>query len=250
MCIFSGKIENVRATRIFSRATNKEAQFVAYSMSMTSKSEVAMILPIPVKPGTGDKAVTFVNLKDCPKLFSMLESGFPKPPTKNTRSRSLAAPANSVEKKLEVQQVGSFEASYVPTIKDFSRLDERFRLPNGTWEQLPTYKGFGFVVFKFKKGENKPHPMAFQFPRANPRKLFFPTVHIHDGKVHEKAKFDHVLYAQWPEGEAPLLFGWKESQGQAESFVRIAQTKKLVDGNAHVYRKSMRGMLKNADVLV
>lgn len=249
MCIFSQPVDQVSATRIFARATREAPQFIAYSMNMSAKGDLAMILPIPVRPRTGEKAVTFINLKDCPKLFSMLESGFPKPPTKNTRSRSGAV--GSLEKKsLKVQQVGSFEASYVPTIKDFIRLDARFRLPDGTWEQLPTYKGFGFVVFKFKKGANKAHPMAFQFPRANRRKLFFPTVHIHDGKVHEKAKFDHVLYAQWPESDTPLLFGWKESQGDAASFVKAAQTKNLVDGNAHVYRKSMRGMLKNADVLV
>ena len=37
--------------------------------------------------------------------------------------------------------------------------------------------------------------MAFDFPRAA-KKLFFPTVHIHDGKVHDKADFDHALYCQ------------------------------------------------------
>jgi hypothetical protein len=36
-----------------------------------------------------------------------------------------------------VREVGSFEASYVPKIADFSRLDERFRLPVAVWKKLP-----------------------------------------------------------------------------------------------------------------
>lgn len=249
MCIFSQKVDSVSATRIFARGTDKAEQYVSYGMKMRSQSDVAMILPIPVRKGSGEKAVTFINLREYAVLFRDLERGFPQPP----RSRSLGAAnkaVDSVEKNLEVHQVGAFEASFVPTLRDFTRLDRRFRLPDGTWEQLPRYSSYGFVVFKFRPGEHEPHPMAFRFPRADPRKLFFPTVHIHDGKVREKAKFDHVLYAQFPEAGTPLLFGWKESTGPAEAFVNIEKAKKLVDGESHVYRKSMRGMLKNADVLV
>jgi hypothetical protein len=43
--------------------------------------------------------------------------------------------------KLEVIQVGDFEASFVPTVKDFSRLDERFRLPSAVWD-LPNRDTF------------------------------------------------------------------------------------------------------------
>ena len=83
----------------------------------------------------------------------------------------------------------------MPTVKDFARLDERFKLPPSTWDDLPGYKDYGFAVFKLKKGEQKVHPMAFEFPRGDTRKLFFPTVHIHDGKVHQTAGFDHACTA-------------------------------------------------------
>ena len=104
-------------------------------------------------------------------------------------------------------EVGSFVASFVPTVKDFSRLDEQFRLPDGTWDKLPAYKDYGFAVFKLKKGEQKVHPMAFEFPRADKTRLFFPTVHIHDGKVHDQAGFDHVLYCQGVD----TRMRWRES---------------------------------------
>ena len=90
-------------------------------------------------------------------------------------------------------------ASFVPAIKDFARLDKQFRLPDSVWEKLPLYKEFGFAVFKLKKpekGEQKVHPMAFEFPRASKNILFFPTVHIHDGTVPAKARFDHSLFAR------------------------------------------------------
>ncbi len=60
-------------------------------------------------------------------------------------------------KKLEVVTVGAYEASFVPTVKDFARLDERFRLPTA-WDALPAVKEHGFVVFKLRKGKNAPRP--------------------------------------------------------------------------------------------
>ena len=33
------------------------------------------------------------------------------------------------------------------------------------------------------------HPMAFEFPTRHPDKLFFPTNHVHDGALHDKAVF-------------------------------------------------------------
>jgi len=124
-------------------------------------------------------------------------------------------------------------------------------LPEGTWDSLPQYKMFGFAVFKLKEGKKKIHPMAFDFPQADPSKLFFPTVHIHDGKVHDKADFDHALYCQ-PDGAAETgpLVHWRESTGPANSFVDIDRAAKLLDPEAHVYLKTISGMQKNVDTLV
>src|SRR5262249_38902619 len=134
--------------------------------------------------------------------------------------------------------VGSFVASFVPGVKDFSRLDEAFRLPAGVWDKLPQYKDFGFAVFQLKKGAQKVHPMAFEFPRANPRQLFFPTVHIHDGTVKDRAGFDHALYCQASAGED--MMSWQESPQPAELFMKkIASAQGIVDPKGHCYRKGM-----------
>jgi hypothetical protein len=152
--------------------------------------------------------------------------------------------------KLEVFQVGDFEASFVPTVKDFSRLDQRFRLPPETWSKLPDYQPYGFAVFKLKPGAQTIHPMALSFRRNNPRKLFFPTVHIHDGKVHAKARFDHALYCQPTDDGHPAILEWQESSGQATSFLNVQKAKGIVLADQHCYRKEMRGTLPNRDTLL
>jgi len=250
MCCFSGKVNYVKATKIFARATDKgDEQFVVYSMELGSKSDVAMILPIPVKPATGERAVKFVSLEGYPRFFRDMQKGFPTPPAARRKSKP-ARGGLITDSKLAVVSVGSFEASFVPTVNDFDRLDERFRLPAGTWDKLPAYAKYGFAVFKLKKGNQKVHPMAFKFPRANRRKLFFPTVHIHDGQVHAQAKFDHILYCQLGDFDAPPMHGWRESPGHPNSFMQVDKTKKIVKPDAHCYRIRMAGTLKNRDTLV
>jgi hypothetical protein len=145
--------------------------------------------------------------------------------------------------------VGSYEASFVPTVKDFARLDPRFRLAPAVWDKLPQYKDWGFAVFKLKKGQSNVHPMAFEFPRANSKKLFFPTVHIHDGQVHPQVKFDHALYCQLS-GEERLPRGWRESPQPAGMFMKKDNSQGLLDADAHCYRKEINGLQKNEDILV
>jgi hypothetical protein len=191
--------------------------------------------------------VKFISLEKYEKFFEDMHNGFP-PPVSAPETRSGDKPLADPE--LKVIEVGSFEASFVPTVKDFARLDKRFRLPDDVWEKLGQYKDFGFAVFKLKAGEQKVHPMAFEFPRRDATKLFFPTVHIHDGKVHDKAGFDHALYCQIAEGQSLPMFEWFESPSHAVNFMKIDKTAGIVKKDAHVYLRAMRGKLKNEDVLV
>jgi hypothetical protein len=188
-------------------------------------------------------------LEKYPKFFGDLRRGFPAKERPSTRSRSLDD-AKPEPKKLEVVEVGSFEASFVPVLADFARLDERFKLPTDVWKKIGLYDEFGFVVFKLKKGDSKVHPMAFEFPRADAKKLFFPTVHIHDGKVHTYAGFDHALYLQLSGEDTPGMFDWEESPSHADQFVMCKQTEGIVIPDAHVYRRELRGRFKNEDILV
>jgi hypothetical protein len=244
MCCFSRPVQFVAETNIFARETKNGGQFLVYSMRFSSKEDLAMILPLPVPKNSSEKAVRFINLEKYADFFTDLRGGFPVPAAPRF---SNGTKADAPHKPLEVVEVGSFEASFVPAIKDFARLDERFRLPTEAWDKLPAYKDSGFAVFKLKQGAKQVHPMAFEFPRANPQKLFFPTVHIHDGKVHDKAHFDHALYCQ---SESVKMLQWQESRQPAGMFMKVDKAQGLLDADKHCFRKEMRGDLKNEDILV
>jgi hypothetical protein len=250
MCCFSRHVESVSNTNIFARSSKDGRQYLVYSMALRSEEDLAMILPIPVPSGSPDDAVKFIDLKGYPDFFKDMLAGFPTPAPKSiARSRAPVAGTDSA-KPLPVVEVGSFEASFVPSIRDFSRLDERFRLPDNTWDQLPLYREYGFAVFKLKKGEQKVHPMSFEFPRANSKKIFFPTVHIHDGQVHPKAAFDHTLYCQVADSESQQVMGWRESPKLANQFMKVNDAKGLIVADRHCYQRTIRGQQKNEDTWV
>jgi hypothetical protein len=251
MCCFSGPVDRVSATRIFARLKDKENQFVVYSMTLSAKSELAMILPIPVRTGAKEDDLHFISLKEYDRFFDDLNSGFPAPRPAGGISRGAKNAVPPPDAQLKVISVGNFEASFVPTVDDFSRLDERFKLPSGTWEKLGDYAKFGFAVFKLKSGEQKVHPMAFEFPTALSSRLFFPTVHVHDGKVHGTADFDHALYAQFDHLDAATgRMRWQESTRNAGAFVNIEKSKTIVNPEAHAYKLTIRGRQKNVDTVL
>lgn len=240
--MFSGKIKEVSNTRIFARMVAPALQGLVYAMNVDTPTEVAMVLPLPVLVGSAEDAVKFIDLSKFPHFFASLDRGFDR---ELTRSASFGPPPQSAP--LKVHQVGSFEASFVPKMADFSRLDERFRLPDGALEKVGIYKDYGFAVFKFKAGNQKIHPMAMTFPSRFADRLFFPTVHIHDGEVHEKESFDHNLYAQCTQRGGRALLTWEESQGNAVVFSQAGLSEGLIDATKHVYRLRLKGELKNED---
>ena len=189
MCIFSRPVGHVAATRIFARSLPDGSQALAYSMNVELGEPTAMILPLPIPPGSGEDAIRFVDLSGYPTFFEDVSKAFPAPAP--ALGRMLAAQAAPV-RTLKVHKVGSFVASFVPSLNDFSRLDECFRLPASVASKLP-YEDWGFAVFQLedKRGllggakRQTIHPMAFVFPRRDPRTLFFPTKHVHDGAVHD-----------------------------------------------------------------
>jgi hypothetical protein len=249
MCCFSREVESVSNTNIFARSSQQGRQYLVYSMAVVSREDLAMILPIPTPSGSPDDAVRFIDLKGYADFFKDMKAGFPDPPPPAPATRGRVAP-KVASNKLAVVDVGDFEASFVPSIRDFGRLDERFRLPDATWDQLPTYREYGFAVFKLKQGAKTIHPMAFEFPRADARRLFFPTVHIHDGKVHPKAEFDHTLYCQVEPRETRQVMQWRESPKLANQFMKVDKVKAIVAPELHCYQQRIRGAQTNQDTWV
>lgn len=248
MCCFSRPVQRVARTRIFARPTYAQRQVVVYAMELTAAESLAMILPVPVKAGIDPKEFKFINLEAYPEFFDDLNRGFPVPPPPRAMPEANALSARPA--KLEVVSVGAFEASFVPTLADFDRLDGRFRIDPQIWRKLPGYDRMGFAVFKLKAGKQKVHPMCFAFPRADMSKLFFPTLHIHDGQIHPKENFDHELYAQGNGEQVPDVLNWEESRGWAGQFMKTELTAGIVEKDAHAYRRRLVGKLPNEDTLV
>lgn len=251
MCCFSGFVEHVADTKIFARNAGNGRQYLVYEMEFESKTDVAMILPLPVPPKSMEGDVRFINFSDYGNFFYDLESGFPVPVVKSGNGFGTGSGAFDSKPKLAVMNIGEFEASFVPTVQDFERLDERFRLPGDTWlKELPQYRDWGFAVFKLKSGHRKVHPMALDFPRRKMEELFFPTVHIHDGKVAKAAFFDHLLYLQVTEQPRPNLDGWRESPQTAALFMAVTKSQSVIEESAHVFRRQIKGRQWNRDILV
>ncbi len=249
--MFSAPVESVTETRIFARSLPEGRQVLVYRMKLSAKKDVAMILPIPVKPASGDKAVQFVDLARYPTMLWDMEALFPEQDQYLSPAAEAVNPfASGGDEPLAVENVGAYEASYVPSLADFTRLDERFRLPSGVWDQMPFYSDFGFVVFKFRQVDAEIHPMAFAFPRKDSARLFFPTVHVHDGQVHDKEDFDHILYCQKIPGDSFALTNWQESSGLPADSVNIVAAQGIVDPRLHIYRKAMKGHLPNTDTVL
>jgi hypothetical protein len=197
----------ITKTNIFARHSSDDKQLIAYSLSIASQSAAAMILPLPVKLNSGDNALRFINLRAYSNFFDDLSNAcVPEvEPLEDMLSEDFDVPvAAGAPPMLAVQEVGDYEASFVPSMDDFNRLDPRFRLPQEIWQKMPDYSDYGFAVFQLKialtkddqEVENNIHPMAFEFVTRNPEKLFFPTVHVHDGDFHHQAGFYHKFYCQ------------------------------------------------------
>ncbi len=251
MCMFSAKVREVGDTQIFARGSNEGRQFVVYSMKYEAEADLAMILPLPVPPAPPEDAVRFIDLSGYENFFDDLRLGFPE--MYMQASRGVPKPA-SRHAPLKVHDVGSFEASFVPALKDFNRLDARFRLSDKVWKSLPRYADYGFAVFKLKPGAKKIHPMAFEFPRRNPIELFFPTVHVHDGKVSKLAHFDHMLFCQidqqkcdWDES-----FDFLHNSGPwlAQNFMQIDKAQGIIDPARSIRRRTIQGLHLNEDVVL
>jgi hypothetical protein len=239
MCCFSGIVEKVDATSIFARMLDREEQLLVYEMRLSAKHDVAMILPIPVKAGCGEDAVRFHSFEEYPELFEDLESPFR--PLPKTRSAMLGT--------LKVQTVGAFVASFIPSLADFERVDPRFRIPPGTLELMPEYQDWGFAVFQLAatKGTSMVHPMAFQFPTRDPARLFFPTIHIHDGTYSERARFAHRFFAQG----LPELRYWSRRKSTLERVLRRSVPPSLLnlfDLDRGLSKSEMFGDFRNRDI--
>ncbi len=277
----------VSKTNIFARHNRPGQQVLAYSMSIASKSAAAMILPLPVSRPSGEDALRFIDLSAYPEFFDNMASAC-KPEYDETMDlMSLGEPSERPASALllVVHEVGDFEASYVPSMADFTRLDPRFRLPDEVWRAMPDYFDYGFAVFQLRltlmqndsEVENDIHPIAFEFPTRDPSRLYFPTVHVHDGAYDDTAGFYHRLYCQRADARSEFKYqrdllaglepspakkvdqrdeeGWftgypwySRSTEPASEVMPVERCEGLVDPDQKLHSMKLRGDFPNRDI--
>ena len=116
-------------------------------------------------------------------------------------------------------------------------------------------------MFQLKNLAGSPHPIAFDFATRLAERIFFPTVHIHDGTVHQEDVFDHMLYLQDARydarageyvGEAAIdaKTGFVRSVARASGWMDLQLSKGIIAGDLLVHRLAMVGKHPNQDVIV
>jgi hypothetical protein len=219
-----------------------------YAMAVTARVPVAMVLPVPVREGLGDQGLRFLDLSGYSRFFKDLDALFPRLHGRG-RGKSLLIGSRAVP--LKVHRVGAFVASYVPTEQDFDRLDPQFRVPAALGDLLfPRYPGWGYAVFQLAEDSlpQKVHPMAYAYQPRDLGRLFYPTVHVHDGRtVPEREHFDHTLYTQsdvfpcgWESG--PLVPG--------QIHLDLERTQGLVRAEQPFHRIRIHGVRPNRDLVL
>jgi hypothetical protein len=197
------KLPPVRSNSIFS-LTHADApppptrQLTVYCNQVNMTSEAGlMILPFPTgesRNTTETAGCEFYDLSSYKDLFTHLHyhcweaSYYAKGMEKATNSLSVD---EDTWTPLKVHEVGSYQASIVPTFKDFSRIRQdvfviKPELQQFLQQQYP--HSFSFVVCQLKKSA-KYHPFAYMHNMLPSGKLFIPTVHWHEHSVsHEMEK--------------------------------------------------------------
>lgn len=186
MCIINGPVTSVNATNIFAGPSDdRTRQLTVYSNKVDTAAENSMILPVPFPD-----SVVLHDLSYYPNLFTDLKRCFKttRPLYKNALSANgyehMARGAARERPKLVVHRVGSYEASIVPSIDDFDRLSEQFKLSPDVANMLTTdYTNIqgapvGFVVCRLIPGAHEYHPFAYSHTLPG-KYLFIPTKHFH-----------------------------------------------------------------------
>ncbi len=256
MCMFANPVFDVSATKIFARLTGTGTQWLVYQMEYRSEVANAMILPLPVKLPAREESIRFVDLSKSSRFFDELINAFP-PKHRISITCSAEKSLGDRSSALKVHHVGNFIASFVPTMDDFERLDPQFAIPRATWDLIPGYADFGFAVFQLSELEAKSHPMAFEFETRN-QDVFFPTVHIHDGKIHPHEEFDHLLFLQhagfdsvvsryqnWDVADAAT--GFVRSKDVAQRYCDFSNGTGIVDPDLLIHRLDILGTYANED---
>lgn len=275
MCIFSREVKSVSATKIFASIAYADLpwigpgrrpyvrQTLVYENQYAASDELAMVLPIPA--ALGSSSIELIDMSSRRKFFEALEALFSDPYTKSLGGRGRFMTRGG---PLPVISCGDYLVSICPRQEDMKQLHPMFQVDSDIWddESLQHYRSYSFVVAKLKAGTQKMSPLAFSFVSKLASAVYFPTLHVHDGRLPARAEFDHTLYLEAPPyssvsqlerdsqfeavyggpGEAWELYkGWRIRESDVSD-----PLEGFLHNDRHLTRRVINGEQHNGDILV
>ncbi len=249
MCMFSGPVVDVSNTQIFVGSQNGTT-FTAYGMKvdLDRRTPVAMILPVPASSET----IKLVDLSRQADFFEVLNENF----ALKTRGGGFRSSfGGDFLGYIEVQTLGSYDVSVVPTIKDLDRVNpELLTISQRVKETLTRLyrEGFCFVVAVLTTS-GKYHPLAYSYASTKDVQ-FAPTVHEHGDDHGENPTWDHQIFIASQDDvtiNAPKGPGTVKVEGITNPTLPAITPRpgeRGVMSFKHLARLTVKGQVENMDV--
>jgi len=218
MCIISGQVHSVGATKIFaipSRAGTR--QLTAYTNTVDTPADNLMCLPVP-----NPETVEFEKVPE--DLFDQCARSFQVMAARGTTLGVTRSALPDSRDELVVQSHGSYDVVLIPSLNDVGRVPRHFATltPDVIQFMRANYAAnMGFLLCRLKPGKMSYEPFAYSHAITGPY-LFVPTMHFHihaqaapdawarpwiggewNPRATSEADWDHLIYtAQTPAAAA------------------------------------------------
>ena len=171
MCIISGPVNSVSATKIFAMPSRSGSrQLTVYSNTVNTPADNMMCLPVPYPETVMFERVPADLFTQCERSFT---GGYPRGAPTLSVSRSV---------ELEVRSHGSYDVVLIPSVDDTVRVPRHFATltPEVVEFMRREYGGrpFGFLLCCLKAGASDYEPFAYSHA-TDGANLFLPTMHFH-----------------------------------------------------------------------
>lgn len=174
MCIISGQVNSVGATKIFAIPSRSGTrQLTAYTNTVDTPADNLMCLPVPNPDTVEFEKVPADLFQQCAQSFQVMIS---REITLGV-SRSLLTSSN----ELIIQSHGSYDVVLIPSLNDMGRIPRHFATLTSDviqFMQRNYAANMGFLLCRLKPGKTSYEPFAYSHAISGPY-LFVPTMHFH-----------------------------------------------------------------------
>ena len=242
MSIFSQPIDTAADVNLFARMVG-DRQHLVVGMRLSAPTDVALVIPLPIRRGCGDHEVQLTSLDDSRAFFAALATGFAPPVSARDRRDDEDEDAPRTVRYAQAQPI---QTSYVGSTSQLARIDENYHLPRAVLAAQPQYGDYGFLIHVLPAGQAvRVTPLAVCGPARDPSRLYLPTLVAAGGPAPDVVLQDATIYTQHIHH-----LSLDESKNPAGDFVNTSVTGDLVDPEHLVQRKVVYGSNANADTFL